>query len=249
MIHGLPMPVHLVGRVPEAVTLTTPVGRGRRLAGIRLLGAPLATDQIMWDLEVPVTTPARTAVDIALASGAGSADALAVVDAVLNRGLAGRAELSRVAAGLQMRPGCARARRLIDRADANAESPLESHSRLFFLDAGIPMPESQVRVHDDRGLIGRVDFLWRDRHTIGEADGRLKYLDPDVLYREKRREDRLRDLGFEVVRWDFSDLRRSPGATAARIRAAFDRGYRRDISGSGLLSAIKEPNRAGQIWR
>ena len=58
---------------------------------------------------------------------------------------------------------------------------------------------------------------------IGEADGRLKYQIGDAVYREKQREDRLRELGYQMVRWDFSDIRFSPRATADRIRAAFDR--------------------------
>lgn len=97
----------------------------------------------------------------------------------------------------------------------------------MFAEQQLPEPESQVDIHDERGrLVGRVDFLWRDRATIGEADGQLKYTVGEVVYREKQREDRLRDLGFEVVRWDFADLRHSPGSTADRIRAAFARGLR-----------------------
>jgi len=226
LIHGLPMPVHLDGRVPSEVTLATNAGRGRRLAGIQLLSAPLPADQITSGFDVVVTTPARTAVDIALMTGADSADALAVIDAVLHRGLATLVELRRVAAQPHRRPGCARARQLIERADARAESALESRSRMFFVHAGVPMPESQVQLRDEAGLVGRVDFLWREHHTIGEADGRGKYLDLDVLYREKRREDRLREMGFQVVRWDFSDLRHAPRATAARIYAAFQRDSR-----------------------
>jgi very-short-patch-repair endonuclease len=76
-------------------------------------------------------------------------------------------------------------------------------------------------------VVARVDFLWRGMSTIGEADGRLKYTIGAAIYREKRREDRLRDLGLEVVRWDFADVRHSPQATADRIRAAFRRAQRR----------------------
>ena len=41
---------------------------------------------------------------------------------------------------------------------------------------------------------------------VGEADGRLKYDTREVLYAEKRREDRLRALGLAVIRWGWSDL-------------------------------------------
>ena len=42
---------------------------------------------------------------------------------------------------------------------------------------------------------------------------------------EKRREDRLRDLGFTVVRFAWSDLR-DPAAMVAQVRRAMDRGRR-----------------------
>jgi len=44
----------------------------------------------------------------------------------------------------------------------------------------------------------------------------------EVLWQEKRREDRLRALGLEVVRIVWADLYR-PEALAARVRQAFAR--------------------------
>ncbi|HEX2499769.1 MAG TPA: type IV toxin-antitoxin system AbiEi family antitoxin [Actinomycetes bacterium] len=226
LLSGLPLPVRLHGRAPEHVTLTTSTGHSRHLSGVRLLVAPLPADQVVADPEAPTTTPARTAVDLAVrAADAERPDVLAVLDAVLNTELASKAQLHEIARLFGGRPGGANARALIDLADGRSESPLESHSRAFFAATDLPMPEAQVEIRDDHGrLVGRVDFLWREQRTVGEADGRLKYGSIDVLYREKQREDRLRELGFEVVRWDATDLRHNPAATAARIRAAFARG-------------------------
>ena len=49
----------------------------------------------------------------------------------------------------------------------------------------------------------------------------MKYAagDPKVLWDEKRREDRLRRLGYLVVRVTWAQLER-PGAVAAAVRAA-----------------------------
>ena len=66
--------------------------------------------------------------------------------------------------------------------------------------------------------------------TIGEFDGQVKYeelLRPgespvDVVVREKRREDMLRALGWQVVRWIWEDLwklRGRPPRPAGRLRA------------------------------
>jgi very-short-patch-repair endonuclease len=64
---------------------------------------------------------------------------------------------------------------------------------------------------------------------VGEFDGRVKYAsgDPNVLYDEKRREDRLRDIGFEVVRFNWTDVWNRPDMVAAKVRQAFARQARR----------------------
>jgi hypothetical protein len=169
-----------------------------------------------------LTSPLRTAIDIARWSER-IGDAVAVTDAVLRRGDATKDQLIDWLDQFRSWPGMAQARRVIDYADPLAESPLESHSRVMFAEQGLPPPDTQVEITDGTCFVARVDFLWRHASTIGEADGRLKYAVGDAVYREKRREDRLRELGFEVVRWDFSDVRFSPTATADRIRTAFNR--------------------------
>jgi hypothetical protein len=80
-------------------------------------------------------------------------------------------------------------------------------------------------------MVGRTDFCWEVHRTLGEFDGRIKYgrlLRPgqdasDVVFDEKRREDALRDLGWQVVRWTWDDLG-SPSRLAERISRAFARG-------------------------
>jgi hypothetical protein len=70
--------------------------------------------------------------------------------------------------------------------------------------------------------------------VIAEFDGRVKYgrllkegQDAgEVVFREKQREDLLRDLGWEVVRWVWADLAH-PEVIAERLRRAFLRAGRR----------------------
>ena len=80
----------------------------------------------------------------------------------------------------------------------------------------------QVPIVDERGVfVARVDFLVKGTKVIIEFDGKVKYAagDPNVLWHEKRREDRLRRLGYVVVRITWAQLER-PGAAAAAVRAA-----------------------------
>ncbi len=57
-----------------------------------------------------------------------------------------------------------------------------------------------------------------------EFDGRMKYAsgDPSVLWAEKRREDRLREAGYIVIRVTWADLK-EPARIVARIRRALAR--------------------------
>ena len=77
---------------------------------------------------------------------------------------------------------------------------------------------------DDQGReIARVDFLFRGQRTVCEADGRVKYDDPRALWRQKRREDQLREQGLEVVRATWADGADDGRALAERLRRAFAR--------------------------
>jgi hypothetical protein len=108
-------------------------------------------------------------------------------------------------------------------------------SRITFSRIGIPMPEPQFEIVDRDGRsVARTDFGWESRRTVGEFDGKIKYGRPigpgkkpeDAVFREKIREDRIRDLGWEVVRWTWADLD-EPRLLATRLQRAFSRGLRR----------------------
>lgn len=96
-----------------------------------------------------------------------------------------------------------------------SESAGESVSRVLLRHAGLPTPELQVELLDDRGrLVARPDFLWREFGVVGEFDGKIKYLNllrpgetaADVVLREKQREERMRELGLIVIRWIWDEI-------------------------------------------
>ena len=107
-------------------------------------------------------------------------------------------------------PGSRQGRTAIKLGDARSESPGESVTRVQFFRYGVPMPELQCRVVDDRGrLIGVADFGWEEYRHLGEFDGKVKYqklLRPgespsDCVFREKRREDQMRAEGRGLSRF------------------------------------------------
>ncbi len=119
-----------------------------------------------------------------------------------------------------------RARQMTELVDPGSESVGETRTRLILVSAGMPV-RSQVKVVD-RGAVARVDLLVGERVVV-EFDGAVKYADDRtgrVLFDEKRREDRLRELGFEVVRVTWADLAH-PERLLQRVRVALARAGRR----------------------
>jgi hypothetical protein len=131
--------------------------------------------------------------------------------------------------------GIRAAQRVVAFADPRTDAPSESVARVAFAEQGLPTPVPHVTLADDQGVIGTVDFYWREFRTVAEIDGKVKYLPDsdaplrpahDRLWREKLREDRLRDAGFHVVRITWWQLVQDPAGVAARIRRAFERSQR-----------------------
>lgn len=76
------------------------------------------------------------------------------------------------------------------------------------------------------GWFARVDFCWERFGTVVEADGRRKYDDPEVLWQEKLRQERIEDLGYRVLRVTWDQIVHRPQDTVARVLRAFARGSR-----------------------
>jgi very-short-patch-repair endonuclease len=96
---------------------------------------------------------------------------------------------------------------------------------MVFAGLGLPAPELQAEIRDSGGrLVGRVDFLFRERRLIVEFDGKVKYegADGNALFREKCREDSLRSQGYQVVRLTWRDLH-DPARIERLIKEAFAR--------------------------
>jgi hypothetical protein len=66
--------------------------------------------------------------------------------------------------------------------------------------------------------------LWQAQHTIGEADGAIKYASPAQALAQLQGDARLREAGFEVVHFTWDEITRVPAQVAASLRAAFRRG-------------------------
>lgn len=223
-----------------AVSVTLPSGRGFRPSTGRVVHhvAELPRAEVRRDPEgYRLTSVARTAVD--LAAGRELPQQLVLLDAAA-RILCGsyvsgprRRDYTNpalVRAARDELQGAAIARRrtgllpAVELTQPARESAAESLSAGYFSLAGLPLPEFQPGIATPTG-IAYPDCLWRGfgakgRGVIGECDGAVKYSDARVYVEEKEREQLLRDLDFDVVRWLAKEIMLTPQVVVARVGRA-----------------------------
>lgn len=203
-----------------AVTLTLPPGkpwnRGRP-ASVAFHTADLPAEHLTRLYNLPLTTAARTVID--LARTLPFTDAVVVADSALREEKATKPELGKVLDVCAWWPGVRQARRVVEFADERAESPLESVARVIFDQSGLDSPELQATVFTPSDAF-RVDFHWRAHKVIAEADGLGKYGDRGDAVKQLERDRRLRDAGFRVVHFTWEELFGTPELVVSRIRAA-----------------------------
>lgn len=198
------------------------VGQGKSRRDRRLrVHPPVSAADVTVRGGVLVVNPALAVIQMASCQGLRAG--LIAADAALARGLVTTGDLAGALASSGLAGESARA---VAMADGRSESSGESWSRLVFAGLALPAPELQAEIRDAGGrLVGRVDFLFRERRVIVEFDGRVKYEGADgrdALFREKRREDALRSLGYQVVRLTWRDLS-DPALVCRLVKEAFSR--------------------------
>jgi hypothetical protein len=226
LLQGIP----IVGALPAVPEITVPPGSNTNLSGVHVHRAQLRRHDRRLIGGTAVTSPARTLVDLGRSRPVRTA--VAALDAALRSGAVREHELVDVLQFCWNWPGIRRAQRAVDAADALAESPLESISRLAIHDLGLPKPALQVTLLDQfHRFAARADFYWDEFGVVGEADGGSKYDSRPVLTAEKERQERLEELGLVVARWGWREPTRTPGVLGRRLELAFERGRLRDRSG------------------
>jgi hypothetical protein len=189
----------------------------------------LRDDEVVDVDGIPVTNPVRTALD--LARSLPHEAAVVTLDAALHRGLLSGEALRARLFDIAGTRGSRSAARAVLFADGRSESVGESRSRVILERWKVAPTALQFEVISPGGdVVGRSDFAWEEHGVVGEFDGRVKYgrlLRPgqdagDAVFAEKRREDAIRDEGWGVIRWVWSDLQR-PHRLAARVRRALER--------------------------
>lgn len=224
VLQSLPVDAQALDRV----TITRSPSRGGSWIGpyVHRYRTPLPDDDVEVVDGLTRTVLARTVFDLGRCSGLGFS--VAAADRALRKGLKRQTLLDQLAAAPR-RFGIAKARTMIELADARSGSAGESLSRVVLWRLGLAPTELQFEVIA-RGNRYVADFAWPELGVLGEFDGKVKYSEllrpgesaADVLMREKGREADLRAAGWWIVRWTYADVMQ-PDRLDRLVRAALQR--------------------------
>jgi hypothetical protein len=187
-------------------------------------GIILHSDEL-WDDEscfvrgVPVTTAARTAFD--LGRRRGLTTAVIRLDALMQATNVKLTEVVSIANRHCGARGTVHLREALSLADAGAESPQETRTRLVLTSAGLRPQRTQIEVFDGfGGFVHRIDMGWDDWRVGVEYDGIQHWTDPDVRNRDIDWQAELEALGWRIVRVSADMLRYRQATIVERTRTA-----------------------------
>jgi very-short-patch-repair endonuclease len=201
------------------VDITVPAGRRIQRPGIQVHRARALHGGETTRLRgIPITTPARTLLDIGLQVSPRELER-AVADAQRRR-LTTRGALVSVLARFPGRAGTRALRALLETRGAPALTRSEAEERLLTLTrkGQLPAPDVNVRVGPYE-----VDFLWREARLVVEVDGFAFHGDRDAFEADRRRDAELAARGFNVIRVTWCRLIDEPEAVLVRIGQALAR--------------------------
>ncbi|WP_247088334.1 endonuclease domain-containing protein [Ornithinimicrobium sp. F0845] len=212
-LHGIPF-----FGVDDRVHLVRTDGRRSSSDALVCSHAAISSRWVQSVDGIRVVAPMRAAFQVAALCGVESG--VVSVDACLRAGATDDELIDAATAGGYGR-GALTVRVVKDFADGRSESAGESRARWVFSLLGLPEPVPQAEIRNADGeFVGRVDFLFKDQHTVVEFDGLAKYAERSDLIREKAREDALRALGYSVVRITWADLAK-PVLVHAKVMQGF----------------------------
>lgn len=144
-----------------------------------------------------------------------------LLDDALHRGLVAPAQLDALVAQHHARPGAVALRQAVAAADAGAESPAETLTRLLLLPV-LPGLVPQVRIRDARGhVLARADLGDERLRLAVEADGRAGHEGEAMAAKDRRRDRSTDGVGWRTERFTWFELRRRPElVVASALQAA-----------------------------
>lgn len=206
---------------PSEIHVATPRPRWKEKPFIVHRSTDLAPRFVTRSDGIPVTTPARTVVDLGAVVGRRTVGL--ACDAALRSRLTSLREVGDVIDKIARkgRRGVGHARAVLEERllwQSGTESVLEDLFRQIVSDAGLPSPAPQVRIRDSIGrVIARVDFAYPVHRLAIELDGFQYHSDPETFVRDRVRQNALLSTGYRLLRYTAKDLREHPVRVVAEV--------------------------------
>lgn len=199
---------------PPLIHVSVPENRSRRLDGIRAhRRGGFKESERTERAGIPVTTPARTLID--LASQLQPTQLEAAVNAADRLGLINPEELRRKVDERRGMDGVKALRRMLDRQTFRlTESELERRFLRLVHRAQLPPPKTQQQVNGFR-----VDFLWPELRLIVETDGLRYHRTPGQQAKDRTRDQALVAAGFTALRFTHAQVTYDPDHVENTLRA------------------------------
>ena len=206
----------LRGPIDDRVEVSSLSGRRAICVGVRVHRIrPIGADERTVEQGIPVTTAARTILDVASYGNARDVEqAMAQADRLR---LARPEMVERLVARYPGRRGVALIRQVLGLAGALAWTRSEAEARCVTLvrTAQLPAPLINARV-----LEYEVDFLWPAERVIMEVDGYAFHSSRASFERDRWRDATLVGAGYRVVRVTWRQLADEPVALMVRLAQA-----------------------------
>jgi len=171
----------------------------RRAFGVQVWEEHIDEDEIAVVDGIRVTTPARTALDLARRYPLGIA--IAAVDALTQATDVKLADVELLVDRYQGGRGMKAARAALELVDGGAQSPKETWLRLLLIRAGFPRPQTQIAVRNEWGWVeAYLDMGWEDIRVAVEYDGDQHQSSRAQYVKDIRRLEMLERMGWIVVR-------------------------------------------------
>lgn len=189
------------------------------LPGLRVRSGRIEEDEVTVVGGIPVTTPARTVLDLGCWYPTGQA--VAAIDALVRATDLKAADVELLLQRYPGRRGIRQARTALGLVDAGAQSPKETWLRLLLMHAGLPRPQTQIVIDDEFGdAIAYLDMGWEEVKVAVEYDGDQHRSDRRQYSWDVRRLEMLERRGWIVIRVVAGD---QPADIIRRVRAALAR--------------------------
>jgi hypothetical protein len=187
--------------------------------GVRTWSDRFEEDEVQVVDGIPVTSPARTALDLACRYPVGRA--VAAIDALARATHLKMADVELLAERYKGRRGIRHARIALPLVDPGAESPRETWLRLLLIRAGFPPPQTQIPVYDEYGqLVAVVDMGWEHIKLAVDYEGDHHRTDRRQFNHDIRRAEAVMELGWIDIRVTAED---TEGGIIRRVSSAWER--------------------------